>query len=194
MRPHLDKHISLDDFQAYYWLKKELIVFCKDNNILATGGKQKISDRIELFLKTGEKIISRKSLQKKNIKKQSGGPPTLKSRLTGSYKNDSLNRQFFKSIIGDKFKFNVIFMKWVKENPNKTYEDAINEWLKIEKDKKSGKKYKIGSQFEYNQYTRDFFASNPNRTRSDAIKCWKYKKSLPGSNKYEKSDLTAIKD
>jgi hypothetical protein len=28
----------------------------------------------------------------------------------------------------------------------------------------------------------------------DAIACWKYKKSLPGSNAYERSDLAAIAD
>ena len=28
----------------------------------------------------------------------------------------------------------------------------------------------------------------------DAIKCWKYKKSLKGHNKYEDSDLIALKD
>jgi hypothetical protein len=84
-------------------------------------------------------------------------------------------------------------MEWVKQNSKKTYQEAVNEWLRIEKDKKSGKKQKISTQFEYNQYTRDFFNANPNRSRIDAINCWKYKKGLPGSNKYENSDLNTLK-
>ena len=50
----------------------------------------------------------------------------------------------------------------------------------------------IGKQFEYNTYIRDFFADNPQRTLKDAVACWKYKKSLQGHNRYERSDLVAI--
>ena len=53
--------------------------------------------------------------------------------------------------------FNVVFMDWMKNNYGKTYQDAVNEWIKIEKEIKNGIKYKIGKQFEYNQYIRDFF-------------------------------------
>ena len=50
----------------------------------------------------------------------------------------------------------------------------------------------IGKQFVYNTYIRDFFADNKGASLEEAIKCWKYKKSLKGSNKYEKSDLKAL--
>ena len=52
---------------------------------------------------------------------------------------------------------------------------------------------KIDRQFEYNTYIRDFFANNKGKNLDDAIKCWKYKKQLQGHNKYEKSDLVALK-
>jgi hypothetical protein len=150
-----------------------------------------LEKRIELFLTTGERLPP----EKKNSKNANAitSQISLKTQLKESYKNDAVNRAFFKSIIGDRFKFNVIFMKWVKQNSHKTYQEAVNEWLKIEEEKKSGKKYKISSQFEYNQYTRDFFEANPMRPRSDAIKCWKYKKRLPGSNKYDNTDLDSLK-
>lgn len=57
--------------------------------------------------------------------------------------------------------------------------------------RKSGKAT-IGKQFEYNTYIRDFFADNKEKTLEDAIKCWNYKKRLQGSNRYERSDLTAL--
>ncbi|MBM7686703.1 hypothetical protein [Defluviitalea raffinosedens] len=37
-----------------------------------------------------------------------------------------------------------------------------------------------------------FFADHQGRTLEDAIKCWKYKKSLKGHNRYEKSDFIAL--
>ncbi len=190
MRPNLDKSISLESFQNYYWLKAELIEFCRDNNLSATGGKKELQQRIIHFLKTGERLVPAKKATNKSTHRRS--PITLNARLGESYKNDELNRTFFKSVIGERFKFNVVFMKWVKQNYEMTYQDAVNEWLKIEKEKKSGKKQEISPQFEYNQYTRDFFKANPNRKRTDAINCWKYKKGLPGSNKYEDSDLNAL--
>ena len=50
----------------------------------------------------------------------------------------------------------------------------------------------IGKQFEYNTYIRDFFADNKGASLDDAIRCWKYKKSLKGQNKYERSDLKVL--
>ena len=50
----------------------------------------------------------------------------------------------------------------------------------------------IGKQFEYNTYIRDSFADNKGASLDDAIRCWKYKKSLKGQNKYERSDLKVL--
>ncbi len=191
MRPNLDKNILLEDFREYYWLKAELIVFCRNNKLSATGEKEELQKRIDHYLSTGERLVPAKRHSKKSINKKS--TIALTTLLEESYKNDAVNRAFFKSVIGDRFKFNVVFMNWVKQNSEKTYQEAVNEWLEIEKEKKSGKKQKISSQFEYNQYTRDFFNANPNKSRTDAIKCWKYKKNIPGSNKYEDSDLASLK-
>ena len=57
--------------------------------------------------------------------------------------------------------------------------------------KKKGKTT-IDKQFEYNTYIRDFFEDNQGRSLDEAIICWKYKKSLQGHNRYEKSDLVAL--
>lgn len=54
-------------------------------------------------------------------------------------------------------------------------------------------KRKIDKQFEYNTYIRDFFADNQGKSLEQAIQCWKYKKQLPGHNRYERADLAAIK-
>lgn len=71
------------------------------------------------------------------------------------------------------------------------YGDAINAYYQILEEKKKGKTT-IGKQFEYNTYIRDFFEDNQGRSLDEAITCWKYKKSLQGHNRYEKSDLVAL--
>ncbi|MFT5718165.1 MAG: hypothetical protein ACI9T7_002370 [Oleiphilaceae bacterium] len=190
MKPTLNKNISPDIFRDYYWLKTELAKFCRDNGLSTTGAKKEIETRIVHYLNTGEKLSPEK--RQGNSSVDTKASINLNTLLKDAYKSDQTNRVFFKSIIGERFKFNVMFMKWVKLNPKKTYQEAVDEWLRIEADKKSGKSHKIAPQFEYNQYTRDFFIANPGRKRADAITCWKYKKGLPGTNSYEGSDLESL--
>lgn len=52
-RPILSKQLENDTFLQYYYLKEELVAFCRENGLSSTGGKQDITKRIEHFLKTG---------------------------------------------------------------------------------------------------------------------------------------------
>ena len=190
MRPKLDLKIHPEEFINFYWLKEELFTFCKHNNLPGSGNKNEITERIYKYLKPGKFIKPVMMNQAKSTIVNT--PLCLDSKIPEGYKNDEKHRSFFKSQIGEHFKFNVPFMNWMKENYGNTYRDAISEWTRIVNEKKQGKKTEISSQFQYNQYTRDFFKANPDDRRKDAIKCWKYKKSLPGHNKYEKEDLVAL--
>ena len=98
---------------------------------------------------------------------------------------------FFEKEIGKGFRFKVKFQKWLKANPDKTYQDAIDAYYEIQNSKE---KTKISKQFQYNQYIRDFFENNEGKSLDDAIKCWKYKKSIKGHNKYEKDDLVILNE
>ena len=115
---------------------------------------------------------------------------SLDTKLGENFKCSEDKREFFKNEIGNSFKFNVKFQKWLKANPDKTYRDAIDAYHEIQNSKE---KTEIGKQFQYNQYIRDFFEDNNEKSLEDAIACWKYKKNLKGNNKYEKSDLEILK-
>ncbi len=192
MRPKLSKDLEVKDFEKNYWLKEELVGFCKQNNISTSGSKENLEKRIIRFLRHepaqhAKKRASR--LRKSNVKEEI----SLNSVISKNYRNDEMHRSFFKKEIGERFKFNTPFMNWMKRNAGQTYVEAVNEWLKIEGENKSGKKRTIAKQFKYNQYTRDFFEHNPHLSRKDAIKCWNYKKSLPGEHIYEPEDLKILK-
>ena len=191
-RPTLSKNLSKSDFLDFYWLKEELVEFCRHNGINASGGKIEISQRIALFLETGEVI-----------KKSGGSKPKKSSRfdwnneilsmetiLTDSYKNGENVRAFFKREIGNSFHFTVTFMDWIKQNYGKTLSDAVEEWNRIEQLKKDPTfKTEIAPQFEYNQYMRAFLKDNPTLSAKDAMHYWKLKRNLRGSNQYSKEDL-----
>jgi Domain of unknown function (DUF6434)/SAP domain-containing new25 len=190
MRPNLDIKTDPVNFIEFYCLKEELFSFCQNYNLPKSGSKDELTQRIYEYLKTGKIIATPK--KKQNKMQTAIYTLSLEAKIPEGYKNDERHRAFFKSEIGEHFKFNVPFMNWMKKNPGKTYRDAIIKWNSIFDEKKQGKKTEISSQFQYNQYTRDFFSANPEAKRDDAIKCWKYKKSLPGHNKYEKGDLVVI--
>lgn len=189
-RPVLNKEISIDDFKQFYWLKQELQDFCKKNEIHSNGAKIEIAKRIECFLNTGEKTkLSNLKSSKQTSDKRNYKNITTETKIGKNYKSSEPLRDFFESIIGKQFKFKVAFQSFCQNNPDKTYQDAIDFWYQ----NKNVKPKTIEPQFEYNTYIRDFMAANKGDKLSDVIKCWKYKKSLPGNNKYNDSDIIALK-
>ncbi|MFQ8898957.1 MAG: SAP domain-containing protein [[Clostridium] scindens] len=63
-RPALDKHLDSKTFRDFYYLKEELIDFCRKNGLPVSGGKLEIADRIAYFLDTG-KVLSAGAGKKK---------------------------------------------------------------------------------------------------------------------------------
>lgn len=190
-RPNLNKNISSKDFQDFYWLKEELVLFCRSSGISASGGKKELEERIVQYLEQG-KVISSEPKKKKSKTTFNWGNEQLNltTIITDNYKNSENVRSFLIENIGLHFSFNTQFMRWMKENEGKTLSDAIEEWKRIHELKKD-KSYlsEIAPQFEYNKYMRAFLADNPDRSSKDAMAFWNMKKKLRGSNEYQKSDL-----
>lgn len=192
-RPTLSIELKYDTFLQYYYLKEELVAFCRENKLSTIGGKQDITKRIEYFLKTGKKLID-EIFETTNVV-TTLNKISLDNIIEENFVCSEKHRAFFTSIIGDNFSFNVTFQKYLKNSATKTYSDAVNEWYIIQDYKKKNRgKSQIDSQFEYNTYIRDFFLENSDKTLKEAIKCWKYKKGLAGHNRYETQDLSAIND
>lgn len=195
-RPQLTKDLKSEDFKEYYFLKKELKDFCKKEGLKVSGSKNQLEERIIYYLDTGKSLDNSRSIKNKNNYSKSNSNKattseeiTLDSILGENFKCSEDKREFFEKEIGERFKFKVKFQKWLKTNPDNTYQDAINAYHELQN---SNEKTKIDKQFQYNQYIRDFFDDNDDKTLNNAIKCWKYKKSIKGHNKYEKSDLDIL--
>lgn len=207
-RPELTTELSSEEFKQYYFLKEELKGFLRSEGLKVSGSKDDLEKRIVYYLDTGKSPEEEKQSVDKNASsnvrpfnsedfdenlssyKTGSSQITLDSKLGSNFKCSEDKRQFFINEIGKGFKFKVAFQKWLKENPDKTYADAIEAYYNIQNSKE---KTKIGGQFKYNQYIRDFFENNDDKSLDDAIKCWNYKKSLKGNFKYEDSDLEILK-
>ena len=195
-KPRLDKLISAKEFKDNYWLKEELVIFCRSVGINTTGGKIEIANRVLRYLETGEVVNKLESVGKTTKSSFDWGNEPLDSNtiITDNYRNTENVREFFKRAIGSNFKFNVEFMNWMKLSAGKTLGNAVCKWNEIAEMKKS-KSYKtqIAPQFEYNTYIRDFLTDNPQLSLKQAIQCWKIKREKPEAKKYNKRDLEYLR-
>ena len=186
-RPNLDNSLDSKTFKEFYYLKEELVDFCRKNNLQTTGGKIELTERIANFLETGERTYKSHNIRKNVIIDEI----TIHTIIEENFVCSEKHRAFYKEKIGNNFSFNVAFQKWLKSNSGKTYQDSINAYYQILEDKQKNKTI-IDKQFEYNTYIRDFFYDNKDKNLEQAITCWKYKKSLKGHNKYERDDLKIL--
>jgi len=189
VRPELNKDLDAKTFREFYYLKEELVDFCRENNLHVSGSKIQLTERIAYFLETGKVLktfVKRKVTANIDV-------ITEDTKIEDNIICSEKHRAFFEEKIGKGFSFNVLFQKWLKNNAGKTYREAIKAYYQILEEKKKGKTT-IDKQFEYNTYIRDFFEDNEGKSLEHAIICWKYKKSLKGHNRYEKSDLEALEN
>ena len=131
-RPVLDKHLDSKTFCGFYYLKEELVDFCRENGLPVSGGKWEISDRIACFLDTGKvmpaKAVKGSAANISNIMED--------TKIEANFVCSEKHRAFFRERIGNGFSFNVAFQEWLKNNTGKTYKEAIDAYYQILKDKK----------------------------------------------------------
>ena len=66
-RPNLEVGLDSRVFREYYFLKEELIDFCRKNQLQTTGGKLELIERITNFLDTAKKDYKTYSKRKSTI-------------------------------------------------------------------------------------------------------------------------------
>jgi hypothetical protein len=173
-RPELTPAISAKDFYDYYWLKAELVDFCRQQGLPSSGSKQDVSKRIEHFLRTGEVLPAK---PRSSQKRGSSMPQTFtRETVIGSdWRCSQALRAFFEAEIGPSFHFNKVMRDFIKQGQGQTLQDAISAWQQARRNPPP--KTEIEPQFEYMRHMREYFNENPNGTREEALKAWHEKKS-----------------
>ncbi len=164
-RPELTNQLTDEIFRQFYYLKEELVSFCRQEQLQTTGSKQELTQRISHYLATSERRITKKA-----VRKNSQTVITLDTPIEADLVCSEIHRAFFKSHLGQQFSFNVVFQNWLKDNTGKTYQEALLAYQAILEEKKK-QPTTIGQQFEYNTYIRAFFAANQGRKLPEAIAC-----------------------
>ena len=167
-RPSLTKSTSAADFRAYYWLKEELVAFCRSAGLSTAGSKQQIAERIAHFLETGKREVAAPSRAK-----ASGKMPETFTRETvigQNWRCSEALRTFFSAETGKPFKFNQVMRDFIQYGEGKTLGDALEAWQAANE---APARTEIAPQFEYNRHMRAYYEAHPEATREDAINAWK---------------------
>ena len=98
-RPDLNKELDGETFRSFYYLKEELVEFCRDNNLPVSGGKIELTDRIACFLDTG-KVLETSAKRKATI---DVGLITENTLIESNIVCSEKHRAFFKEKIGKSF-------------------------------------------------------------------------------------------
>ena len=74
LRPEITLNLSSCTFREYYYLKEELVAFCRDHHLPTSGGKQELTERIACFLDSGSSrrqnvLLSIKPSHPKSLRK-----------------------------------------------------------------------------------------------------------------------------
>lgn len=93
-RPVLDRNLDSKLFRDYYYLKEELVSFCRENGIPVSGGKIEITERIAYFLDTGKILTASIKRKKAAIVSIIGKDTKIEANLVCSEKH----RAFLESI------------------------------------------------------------------------------------------------
>jgi len=166
-RPELSAALSEAEFRAWYWLKAELILFCRTNGISPTGSKPELNARIADFL------ADRPAKPSTPRKPKSGKMPTeftLDSLIGEGWRCGPRLGAFMREVLGPGFRFNAETRDFIHHGKSKTLADAA---LCYQESVRPGrKKSRIPEQLEYNRHFREFFRDNPGTSREEAIVAW----------------------
>lgn len=144
---------SFEEFNRYYWYRKELSQICKSLGLEYRGTKQELNHIIEQYFK-GNRI--EKSVRKVN--KKQAEAITLNTSLLGcGFSFNQKFREYFSVVTGvDPFKFNAnMATAWRKVKVENDLNFTIQDMLKVYYGESDYAKYDH-SVCQWNQFLKDF--------------------------------------
>lgn len=181
-----------DDVLELYWSRADLQVFCREQGLSTAGGKRDLVDRVERFLRTGQRVNPGRtreasSPEARRVNAARSVELTMDTTAPRGFRCTQSARAFFVAHLGRTFRFTVMLQAFIKDNPGVTLRRIADEWRRQQDLRKAGVlQSEIGSQFEYNRFTHDYFADprNAGRSRTECIEAWRRARARRGDHGY----------
>ena len=174
-RPDLAAGLSPEAFRDHYWLKAELMAFCRAAGLSASGGKMEVADRIEAFLRDGTRLVPAKRPAR------IGAMPGTFTRATvigEGWRCTQALRVFFEAETHPGFRFDAVARGFVHDGAGRTLGEAADAYMTAR-----GRKREIAPQLEYNRFTRAYAEAHPGASRSEVAAAWKRHRDTPVSKR-----------
>ncbi|MEO0558831.1 MAG: DUF6434 domain-containing protein [Bacteroidota bacterium] len=165
-RPALDLSLAAEDFLDYYWLKAELVAFCREHSLPVSGAKTELVDRIAAFLRDG--TILRPSPARRPRAEPMPEALSLDTEIGRGWRSGQRLRAFFEAEVGPSFRFNQALVDFIRDGEGRTLGEALDAWRAS---KASGPRV-IPRQLEYNRHMRAYRAEHPNATPEEVRDAW----------------------
>ena len=181
---------SFEEFNRYYWYRKELSQICKSLGLEYRGTKQELNHIIEQYFK-GNRI--EKSVRKVN-KKQAEAITLNTSLLECGFSFNQKFREYFSVVTGvEPFKFNAdMATAWRKVKAENDLNFTIQDMLKVYYGESDYAKYDH-SVCQWNQFLKDFCSDEFSDFYSNKLKVaailWKEVRDSTNEKNYSRQLL-----
>jgi hypothetical protein len=169
-RPDLTSDLTVQDFKRHYFLKSELLGFCRTYGLSSVGSKPDLNARIAAFLETGQ--VTKPPPAPRRSGQKEPQELTLETVIWPGMTCNPRLGAFFREHIGSGFRFNAAMRNFIHHAAGRTLGEGLEVWRNDQAERRAGRKDAILPQLEYNRHFRDFFAENPGATRDQAIAAW----------------------
>ena len=181
-RPHLDRSLASEAFLDHYWLKEELVAFCRSQGLIASGAKADLSARIAGLL-SGSTVPATR-------------PKTPRARMPSAFSPDSVIepgwrcsqdlRAFFTTQLGGPFRFDRFMRDRISHGAGQTLGQVLQAWAV---NARQATPSEIEPQFEYNRFMREFRSLRPDAAHAEVVAAWRSYRSVPVSKRPKVADL-----
>ncbi len=167
IRPRLCLYTPESEFLAWYWLKTELIAFCREVGLRTAGSKEELTARVAAFLGRREAPATHRGATSRS---QDTAPEclALQTVVVPGFRLSSRLRAFFEEHEGAGFHFNQALREFFREPAGRTLADALS----LYRNSRTEPARPITAQFEYNRHMREFFDTHLGGSMKEARLAW----------------------
>jgi len=168
-RPRLTNQLTAEEFQAWYWLKRELVDFCRREGLPTVGVKTEYTTRVVAHLAGQPAPPVLPTVPRRGVLPAALTPQTC---VAAGWRCTRELRDFFVQHCGPGFRFNAAMRQFVHTQVGRPLADGIEIYRRSLEERSE-----MGAQLEYNRHVREYFLHNPGATAPEMRAAWWLKRA-----------------
>ena len=172
-RPLLTRRLSATEFARWYWLKTELVAFCRELRISGAGSKPEINARISASL-AGASAPAR---AQRRVRGQMPFTFRTETLIGAGWSCNPALGAFFRAQCGKTFRFNAAVRAFIHTQEGQPLSAAIDCYRASVAP--GAPRQALAAQLEYNRHTREYYRDHPGASPGEVVAAWHVRRSRP---------------